>query len=302
MRTVLVTDEIFLRHDTGPGHPERPDRLRAIYGRIKDLGLTEIAARDATRAELEAVHAKAHLDDLEERIAGGARRLDADTAVCGVSYAAAVRAAGAVLALGEAWLEGRCETGFAAVRPPGHHACRARAMGFCLVNNVAVLARFLEGRGRRVAIVDWDVHHGNGTQDVFESVPEIGYCSLHQFPFYPGTGAREETGAGNVLNVPLTAGSGDADYLRAFDEDVLPWLDERKPDIVLVSAGFDAHANDPLAQMRLSSGVYGELTRKLLGRPLLSVLEGGYDLDGLADSVRAHLHVLVEARAADERE
>ena len=166
-------------------------------------------------------------------------------------------------------------------------------MGFCIFNNAAVLARALRARGKRTCIVDWDVHHGNGTQDILWDDPEIGYLSLHQHPLYPGTGRPDETGAGNILNLPLPAGSGDTEYLRAFDDRVLPWIGERDPDIVIVSAGFDAHRNDPLAGMQLSSGAFGRFTEKLLGRPILGLLEGGYDLDGLAGSARAHVEALV---------
>jgi acetoin utilization deacetylase AcuC-like enzyme len=293
VRTGLATDAVFLRHRTGAGHPERAERLPAILERLEGLDLAEVAPRDATRAELEAAHAADYVTWLGERIAKGVGYLDADTAVGPDSYAAAVRAAGAALALGEAWLAGRIEAGFACVRPPGHHACHGRAMGFCLFNNVAVLARFLQAEGKGVCIVDWDVHHGNGTQDIFWTDADVGYCSLHQFPFYPGSGAPQETGAGNILNIPLAAGSGSAEYRAAFAEQVVPWLDTRAPDVVLVSAGFDAHARDPLAQMRLSSDDFAEFTRMLLGRPLLSVLEGGYDLEGLASSVRAHLDTLI---------
>ncbi|MHC4971125.1 MAG: histone deacetylase family protein [Planctomycetota bacterium] len=295
MRTGLVTDPVFVRHLTGPGHPERPERLPAVLDALEGLELVQVAPRDASRAELEAAHDAEYVTRLEERIAQGSGHLDADTVVCRDSYAAAVRAAGAALALGEAWLAGDVETGFACVRPPGHHACRARAMGFCLFNNVAVLARFLQAAGKRVCILDWDVHHGNGTQDIFWKDEEVGYCSLHQFPFYPGTGAAHETGAGNILNVPLAAGSGSAEYRAAFEKEVVPWLDARAPDVVLVSAGFDAHARDPLAQMRLQADDYAAFTRMLLDRPLLSLLEGGYDLEGLASSARAHLEVLVSS-------
>lgn len=294
MRTGLVQDPIFLLHDTGSGHPERAARIPAILERIEGLALETIAPRDARVAELEAAHDPAYVAAVRERIEGGARSLDADTTVCPRSHAAALRAAGAALALGEAWLDGRIEAGFSCARPPGHHACRDRAMGFCLFNNMAVLARFLQARGEGVAILDWDVHHGNGTQDIFRDDPGIGYCSLHQSPLYPGTGRADETGAGNILNLPLPAGSGDQEYLRVFDQQVLPWIEERAPDLLLVSAGFDAHHDDPLAGMGLSSGVFGDFTRRLAGRPILSLLEGGYDLVGLSTSVREHLSALIE--------
>jgi acetoin utilization deacetylase AcuC-like enzyme len=294
VRTGFVTDPLFGRHDTGPGHPERAARLLAILEAVADLPLLQIEPRDASRAELEAAHDPAYLDALEERISGGASQLDADTAVSTSSFAAAVRAAGAALALAEALLKDRIDSGFACVRPPGHHACHSRAMGFCLLNNAAVLARSLQSKGRRAAIVDWDVHHGNGTQDIFWREPEVGYCSLHEYPFYPGTGGADESGAGNILNIPLRAGCGDAEYRAAFEEQVLPWLDARAPDIVIVSAGFDAHAADPLAGMDLSAESFAAFTRQLLDWPVLSLLEGGYNLEGLATSVRAHLQVLVD--------
>ena len=167
-------------------------------------------------------------------------------------------------------------------------------MGFCLFNNVAVLARFLQARGKRVCIVDWDVHHGNGTQDIFWDDAEVGYCSLHQSPLYPGTGAANETGAGNIFNIPLRGGLGDNEYLEVFDTEVVPWVEARTPDIVLVSAGFDAHAQDPLAGMQLSSAVFGEFTRRLVQWPILSLLEGGYDLDGLGEGVMQHVQALVD--------
>ena len=295
MRTGLSTDPLCGRHDTGPGHPERPARLPAAAAALEGLDVLAIEPRDAARAELEAAHDPAYLDRLEAFIGGGGGRLDPDTVACPDSWAVALRAAGAGLALAEALLDGRIEAGFALVRPPGHHACRGRAMGFCLFNNVAVLARFLQARGKSVAIVDWDVHHGNGTQDIFENDPEVGYLSLHQRNHWPFTGHRHETGAGNIRNVPLPAGSGDAAYLRAFDDEVVPWVEERAPDVLLVSAGFDAHVRDPLASMGLSSEAFGAFTRKLLGRPMLSVLEGGYDLEGLAGGVREHVAALVEA-------
>ncbi len=294
MKTGLVTDPLSLRHDTGPGHPERVARIPAVLDAIRDLSLVHVDARDASVEELSAAHDPGYPEAVRARVEAGESHLDGDTPVCPDSYAAAVRAAGSALALGEALQAGEIEAGFACIRPPGHHACKGRAMGFCLFNNVAVLARFL-ARKKSVCIVDWDVHHGNGTQDIFLDDPEVGYCSLHQSPLYPGTGAADETGAGNILNLPMRAGLGDNEYLAAFDEAVVPWVNERDPDILLISAGFDAHRNDPLAGMRLSSGAFGEFTRKLLGRPILSVLEGGYDLEGLAGGVVAHVKALLEA-------
>jgi len=256
--------------------------------------LRTIEPRDATMGELERAHESAYLNFVREQVRSGADSLDADTVICPDSWDAAIRAAGAGLALGEAWLAGEIHNGFACLRPPGHHAERGRAMGFCLIGNVSVLAHFLRDQGRRVAIVDWDVHHGNGTQDIFRDVPEVGFLSLHQWPLWPGTGRASETGAENIRNICMPPGSGDADYLRAFDEQVLPWLDERDPDVILVSAGFDAHRADPLANQEVSSEGFGEFTRRLLsrGRPILSLLEGGYDLPALEESVREHVGAL----------
>ncbi|MCZ6572514.1 MAG: histone deacetylase [Planctomycetota bacterium] len=301
MRTGFVTDPVFSRHDTGQGHPERPARIPAVLEALQDLPLIQVDPRDATRPELLRVHAPAYLDALEkavESLGAGLGHLDADTAVCPESWSAARRSAGAALALGEAWLGGSIDAGFACIRPPGHHACPGRAMGFCLLNNIAILARHLQERGKRVAILDWDVHHGNGTQEIFQDDPELLFVSLHQWPLWPGTGAAEERGAGNIVNIPLPAGSGDEVYLRAFEEQALPALCAHGPDVVLVSAGFDAHARDPLAGMQLSDEAFGTFTKRLLAevqRPVLSVLEGGYDLQALGGGARAHVQALLEA-------
>ncbi len=295
MRTGLVTDPVFLRHLTGPGHPERPERLPAVLEGLRGLDLVPVAPRDATRGELEGVHEPGYIDAIQRAVASGARELDADTAVSRDSYAAAVRAAGAGLALAEAWLESRIEAGFAAVRPPGHHACPAKAMGFCLFNNVAIVARFLTARGKRVSVLDWDVHHGNGTQEIFWDDASVRFLSLHQYPLWPMSGLREERGAGNIFNIPMPPGSGDEEYLAAFDREVLPWLEDGEPDVLLVSAGFDAHANDPLAQQRLSTEAFAHFTKKVARQPVLSLLEGGYDLGALAASARAHVETLVGA-------
>jgi len=248
---------------------------------------------------LTCVGAEAHVEAVRRRVAEGVSHLDGDTPVCADSHAAAVRAAGAALALGEALLDGRIEAGFGAVRPPGHHATPDRAMGFCLFNNIAVLACFLRAHGKRPVVVDWDVHHGNGTQDIFWNDRGVAYASLHQSPLYPGTGAADETGAGgagHVLNVPLPPGTTGAAFRAAFEERVVPWTKARDGDVLLVSAGFDAHRNDPLAQFGLNAEDYAELTRMLLGPglPVLSLLEGGYDLDALRESTRAHVRALLQ--------
>ena len=297
MSTGFVDDPLFDRHRTGPGHPESPKRLAAVRKALQSLDLRRITARDATRKELEKAHDADYLDHIQGAIERGAGALDADTQVCGDSWKAAVRAAGAALSLGDAWLAGEIDAGFSCARPPGHHAERRKAMGFCLLGNIAILALALKSAGKRVAIVDWDVHHGNGTQDILKDVPEIGFCSLHQWPLWPGTGRADETGAGNILNLPMDPGSGDAEYLAIFESRVMPWLDERAPDVVLLSAGFDAHERDPLAQQNMTADGFAALMKLLATRPVLAVLEGGYDLDALGESVHAAVSVLIAASA-----
>jgi len=293
VRTGFVTDPLFALHDAGPGHPERPERLEAVRQAVDGLPLVAIEPRDATFAELAAAHDPDYLRALEKLTRGRAVRIDPDTATSERSHEAAVRAAGAALALGEAWLDGRIDAGFAAVRPPGHHACRARAMGFCLLNNIAVLARFLQARGRRVAIVDWDVHHGNGTQDIFRNDAQVGYCSLHQYPLFPGTGASDEGDDSNLLDLPLPPGSGDDEYRWLWEDRVLPWVERRDPDVVLVSAGFDAHHLEHLANQRLGTETFAWFTKTLAHRPQLLLLEGGYSLEALRDGVRVVLETLI---------
>ena len=294
MRTGFSCDNLFTRHLVPEGHPEQPRRIPAILDAIRDLELEEVPPRDATREELETVHTPEYLDRIAEPVEAGLRQIDADTHVGRESWAAAVRAAGAGLAIGEAFLAGNIDAGFACVRPPGHHAGPSRAMGFCLLNNIAILARMLTRSGKRVAILDWDVHHGNGTQEVFQDDDSVQFCSLHQVPLWPGTGSRSETGAGNILNVPMPPGCGDAEYFAAFDRDVAIWLDRVEPDVLLISAGYDGHAFDPLAQQELSTQAFAAFTRKVAGRPLLAMLEGGYDLDALGASVRATLEAMIE--------
>jgi len=313
--TGFVFHPVFLEHDTGAGHPERPARLIAILERLESGGvladLERLEPRAATAAEVELVHAPGHLDALRDACAeagDGLFHLDPDTPVCRASAEAALRATGAALEALERVATGTWRNAFCAVRPPGHHAERSRAMGFCLLNHVAICARVAQAHHglRRVAIVDWDVHHGNGTQQAFEGDPDVFYASLHQGPFYPGTGAEHErgrgAGAGTTLNCPLAAGTGNAEWIAAFEERVLPALADFAPDLVLVSAGFDAHRLDPLAGVELdeegfralSRGVLGLAARTAGGR-LVSLLEGGYHLDALARSVEVHVQELLAA-------
>jgi acetoin utilization deacetylase AcuC-like enzyme len=299
MAVLLVAHEQFLDHETGPGHPEAPGRLVAVARGIERAGLDEalvrLPPRPARREELERVHPASYLDGLEKFCRAGGGHLDPDTGAGQGSWDAAVLAAGAGLAALEVLEAGEAEAAFLAVRPPGHHATGNRAMGFCLLNNVAVTASALAARGERVAIVDYDVHHGNGTQDVFYEDPRVLYVSLHQWPLYPGTGRLEETGTGagtgTTLNLPLRPGTTGDSYREALDRVVGPVVESFGPSWLILSAGFDAHRADPLADMALTAGDFADLTSRLValvpaGRRL-AFLEGGYDLEGLALSAGA---------------
>lgn len=313
MRTALVLDRRYAAHDPGPGHPESPARIRAILEALANYrraGLVPIEPRPATGDELALNHDAAHV----ARVAATAGRpftaFDADTSTSSRSYETATLAAGGFLALLDAIVARDADNGFAFVRPPGHHAEPDRAMGFCLFNNVAIGARWLQRhRGiRRVLVVDWDVHHGNGTQDSFYAEADVLYVSTHQYPFYPGTGAAAEVGsgagAGRTVNVPLPAGCGDDEYVAAFERLVLPIAEQFRPEFVLVSAGFDAHRRDPLAGMTVTEEGYRAMTRLLMqlaerhaeGR-LAAILEGGYDLHALQTTIPVVLDELGGVRA-----
>ena len=297
----FITDDLFLEHRPPAGHPERPERLEGLVMHLRESELwrqaRHISARPAEIEDLLRVHSEAQIRAVERVCAGGGGLLDeGDTFASERSFDAALLAAGAVVTGIEAVAENKCYSVFCAVRPPGHHAERDRPMGFCLFNNVAIGARYARDRigYDRVAILDWDVHHGNGTQHAFEEDPTVLFISLHQFPFYPGTGARSERGRGrgegSTVNIPLAAGSGEQEYLNAFETEVLPTLREFSPGLLLISAGFDAHRDDPLAGMMLEESSYGRFTSRLSGiAPMVSVLEGGYSIPAVARSVEAHL-------------
>jgi acetoin utilization deacetylase AcuC-like enzyme len=309
---VLLSDPRFFRHRSNGYHPERPERLEAARAAIErsDLSFATVEPRPVTDEELTRIHDPKFVKWLRT-LRGEQGYVDADTYVGPESVAVAELAAGGTVAMVDALIDGPVKRGVALVRPPGHHARPDHAMGFCLLNNVAIGAAHARTRGlERVAIVDWDVHHGNGTQDAFADDPSVLYISTHQFPFYPGTGAVLEVGEGEgngyTVNVPLTAGGGDAVYRAAFERVILPVLEEYKPELILVSAGFDASARDPLAEMTLSADAFGWMARALRavadrdaqGRIAL-VLEGGYDLVALESGLLAATRGIVEGVAAE---
>jgi acetoin utilization deacetylase AcuC-like enzyme len=310
MTTLLYTHPSSLEHDTGPGHPESPARIRAILAMLEReerkgalIGVERREPPRATRDQLERVHTSRFVEAILSAVPKeGHLRVDPDTVMSPGSGEAALRAAGAACAAVDAVIGGEAKNAFCAMRPPGHHAEPERAMGFCLFNNVAAGARqALAVRGlERVSIFDFDVHHGNGTQAMFEDDPRVQYLSTHQWPLYPGTGARAETGVGNIVNRPLPAGTGSREWRSVVEADILSAIDAFAPQLVMVSAGFDAHRSDPLAMLELVEDDYGWVTRELVGLAdrhasgrLVSVLEGGYDLSALANSCLAHLDGLL---------
>ncbi|MFL6350861.1 MAG: histone deacetylase [Bryobacteraceae bacterium] len=311
-RTALAADPAVKKHDLGTGHPERPERYAAIMNRLESTGLLErflrLEARTATEDELALVHSRRYIALVEREVAQGRPQLSTgDTDIRPHSVESAKAAAGCVLSALDAVFSGSPTNAFCAVRPPGHHASRARGMGFCLFNNAALGARYAQHRYgvERVLIADWDVHHGNGTQDIFYEDGSVFFFSTHQSPWYPGTGDASEQGegrgAGKTVNCPLPAGSGRAQILSAFQQQLLPAAKEFQPDLVLISAGFDSRINDPLGLFLLTDEDFCDLTRLMTdfaaehcsGR-LVSVLEGGYSLHGLARATEAHLRALVE--------
>jgi acetoin utilization deacetylase AcuC-like enzyme len=310
MRTLLVTHEDCFEHRPPAGHPESPARLTAVLTAARVSGINEERAPRADRGALERVHTPSLIGCILETLAEEARRsecarIDADTFMSAGSAEAALRAAGAVIHAVDRIVDGSYEAAFCAVRPPGHHAERNRPMGFCLFNNIAVGAAHARAvhAVNRIAVVDFDVHHGNGTQDIFFNDPNTFYASTHQMPLYPGTGFESEHGvAGNILNRALRSGSGSDEFRAVYRDSVLPALESFAPDFVFISAGFDAHRADPLAGLNLGEDdfawVTGEIcaiARRLCNGRVVSALEGGYDLDALAASAAAHVRALTEA-------
>ncbi len=316
-RTAFVYDERFLDHDTGDRFVENGRRLTVTMDYLQRqpwfADMLQVDARRVERRWLEAIHESQFIDTARTLCEAGARNLnDPDVRVCPKSYEIALLASGGALQLADSVMNGEADNGFALLRPPGHHAESDRAMGFCMFNNVAIAARYLQSQYNveKVMILDWDVHHGNGTQHSFEHDPSVLFISLHQYPLYPGTGSYSETGIGPganaTLNCPMSPGSGDEQYMAAFSEKVLPAAEDFKPDAVILSAGFDAHAADPLAQINLTSEFYGWMTARIMeiadkyaGGRIISMLEGGYSLEALPLCVAAHLRTLIGAGSAE---
>lgn len=307
MPTLLISHPVCLEHDTGPYHPECSDRLRAILKTLEGEAFSLLDRRNAPLAEmtqLERVHPRPYIEAiLASAPANEYSYLDSDTVMSTRSAEAALRSAGGVVAAVDAVAGGEVRNAFCAVRPPGHHAEHAQAMGFCLFNNVVVGARHAQAAHgfKKVAVVDFDVHHGNGTQHLFWDDPTLFYASTHQYPCYPGTGKASETGsAHNIVNVPLMAGAGSGEFRKGVTDKILPALRAFSPDFILISAGFDAHRHDPLASLNLSEDDFAWITRELLaiaaeccGNRVVSVLEGGYNLTALAASVAVHVKALM---------
>ena len=311
-RTGFVYHEDFLKHRTPDGHPERVDRLQALIAHLEAspvyAQLTRIAPAPVHTRDIERVHPGSYIDAIQKACKSAPHYLDSDTVVCEASFDVALLAAGAVVAACDAVAERKIDNAFCAVRPPGHHAEPTTAMGFCLFNNVAVAARFLQARRfNKICIIDWDVHHGNGTQAAFYDDPSVLYISMHQHPLFPGTGRLNEKGSGAgegfTLNFPLPPGCGDSEYLKVVESEITSAVLEFKPEFVLLSAGFDAHRDDPLANMNVTEAGFASMTAMIVelanatcdGR-LVSVLEGGYNLRALSHSVEKHLEVLLNMK------
>jgi len=311
-KTAVVVDQDYLKHDPGDSHPERPERIQVLLDLAKTLDARSyrlLVPRAASRADLESIHGAEHVRLVESTSRHHQYALDGDTITCRDSFTVSLLAVGGYLVLLDAIAAGEAQNGFALVRPPGHHALRNRAMGFCLFNTMAIGAEYLKRRhgAKKILIMDWDVHHGNGTQEAFYEDPSVLFISTHQYPFYPGTGAVNEVGAGGgegyTINVPLPAGCADAEYLQVFQDIVVPAAEKFRPEWILVSAGFDPHRRDPLGGMGVTEQGFAAMAQRLAavaerfaaGRIAL-LLEGGYDLAGLCNSVASVLSTLQEKK------
>lgn len=307
MTTELFRNPICLEHITPPGHPERPDRLRALEQIFDHENFNDLVHKEAEIASDDMVllaHPEHHLQKVKEAVPEtGIVLVDGDTSISPLSYDAALSAIGGTLTAVDHVFEKSADNAFVATRPPGHHAEREKAMGFCLFNQVAIAARYAQQKhgAECVAIVDFDVHHGNGTQDIFWDDDSVVYCSTHQMPLYPGSGAKNETGKGNITNAPLSRNDGSDHFREAFKTRILPALEEASADLIIISAGFDAHHRDPLAEINLVADDFDWCTGKIMEiagnsaeNRLVSVLEGGYDLLGLAESAGAHIYRLMK--------
>ena len=310
MTTGLLYDPVFLEHETSQGHPECRQRLEVSIQHLKLQTwfdqLTQLSPRTADLKWIESVHSLDYIKRAEAACSSGNHFLDSmDVSICPESFNIAREATGAVLEIADRVINKDIDNGLALIRPPGHHAEQDQALGFCLFNNVAILAKYLQKQYQldKILILDWDVHHGNGSQHTFEADPSVLYISTHQYPFYPGTGAYSETGihkgAGTTLNCPMPAGANDSDYELAFKDKILPKIDEFKPEVIIISAGFDAHKDDPLGQINLSAEFYAWMTERIMEKAeqysdkrIISVLEGGYNLDMLPICIEKHLSTL----------
>jgi len=308
MTTLYLTHAVCIEHDTGPGHPERPDRLRAIKKIIDTADFDDLKREDAPMADvadIERAHPGRYIEAIRDATPQeGLVRVDGDTVLSPKSWEAALRAVGSGIQAVDQVMTGSVKNAFCAIRPCGHHAERETAMGFCVFNNIAIAGLYARAKhgAERVAVIDFDVHHGNGTQAMFWDDRNLYFGSTHQMPLFPGTGAISESGVGNICNAPLSAGDGGDVFREAFESRILPQLAAHRPDLILISAGFDAHERDPLGSLRLVEDDFAWATTRIIeiadksceGR-VVSMLEGGYDLGGLANSVGAHVQVLMDA-------